>query len=336
MNIIMNSLPTAMVLFCGVGGSSLGLLWAGFKELLSIDNWHVAQRNFELNFRDGKYGHIPFLNADIMKLSAEEIMTKALIYAGELALLVITAPCQGFSIASGKANPLDPRNALFLKGIEIAAAIRPKIILFENVPGMLRPEMTPIMNEIKLRFKEQLSEYYIFCFQVNALFFGAPTDRERLIYLCIRKDIFKFSPLFLAATPNIGRFTIGKIAPAIRQIHFGQSKRIIRTPREFMCTITATEGVYYFENDVWTPLAENESYLKRFSSFPEDFELDASTALKCKLIGNGVPPMLMYHLAVYIRTEILGYPPVNALPMPTNIEDPTKKQKAGILYSANT
>lgn len=317
MQTLIDLIPTAMVLFCGVGGSSLGLHWAGFRELLSVDNWHVAQRNFERNFRDDKYGYVPFWNTDILKLTGEDILRKALLIAGELSLLVITAPCQGFSIASGKADPLDPRNALFLHSIELAAAIKSKVIMWENVPGMLRPELTPILNEIKHRFREQLSDYKIYCFRVNALYFCAPSDRERLIFIAIRNDVFKFAPLFRAATYDIDQFTISEVAPRIKLIHFGQSKRVIRFPKDFCPTITATEGVYYYENGLWTPLAENEAYLKRFSSFPDDFEFvdDETAANKCALIGNGVPPLLMYYLATYIKTHILGYPVTYALPV---------------------
>lgn len=314
MNFI-NPILTSMVLACGVGGTSLGLLLAGFREILSVDNWAIAKTNFELNFKEGKYGHIPFLLADLMKVTGVELMRTALIEAGELALLAITAPCQGFSIASGKANPLDPRNAIFLRCIELASQIKPRVILFENVPGMFRPEMVSIMNEIKRRFKSQLSDYNIYAFKVNSLYFGCPTDRERVIIICVRKDILR-RPNLSAMTPDISQHVISNVAPGIQQISFGQSKKIIRLPHEFMPTITATEGVMYFEDGEWHPLASNETYLKRFSTFPADFELqaDLSQAMKCKLIGNAVPPMLMYYLATYIRCEILGYPPHNALP----------------------
>lgn len=316
MESLLDLMPTAMVLFCGVGGSSMGLHWAQFRELLSVDNWHIAQRNFENNFIDGKYGYVPFWNTDIMKLTGEDLLRKALIAARELSLLVITSPCQGFSIASGQADPLDPRNALFLKSIEIAAAVQSKAIIWENVPGMFSPGLVAIMNEIKLRFKEQLSNYRIYCFRVNALFFGVPSDRDRIIFMAIRDDVYEGRPMLMPATPDIGQFSIANMTPDVEEIYFGQSKKVIRLPFEFCPTITATEGVYYFENRVWTPLAANEKYLKLYSSFPQDFELlaDETPANKCKLIGNAVPPMLMFHIASYIRTEILGYPPIDSKP----------------------
>jgi site-specific DNA-cytosine methylase len=315
MESLMDLLPTVITLFSGVGGTSLGLYMAQFREIMAIDNWHIAQRNFENNFKDGKYGYVPFWNADIMNLTGEEILRKALLKVGELSALVITSPCQGFSIASGKADPLDPRNGCFLKSIELAAAIKSKVIVWENVPGMFSPKMTPIMNEIKFRFKEQLSDYKIFCFRVNALWFGAPSDRERVIFIAIRLDIFKAPPVLRPLVSDISQFTIKNMTPNVEMIHFGQSKRVIRLPHEFCPTITATEGIYCFENEIWAPLATNESYLKRYSSFPDDFELlaDETAANKCKLIGNAVPPMLMYAIASYIRTEILGYPPTLAI-----------------------
>jgi site-specific DNA-cytosine methylase len=67
-----------------------------------------------------------------------------------------------FSEASGKFDPLDPRNALFLRAIAFVKAMKPLVAVYENVPGMYNPKLTPIMNEVKLRMKEELSEYKVF------------------------------------------------------------------------------------------------------------------------------------------------------------------------------
>lgn len=304
--IIQCCVPTCITLFAGVGGSSIGAHLAGFKELLATDFDPVAARNFGNYFKDDKY--VPYWVADIWDISPLDILQRTMLDVGQLCLLLITAPCQGFSEASGKFDPLDPRNALFLRGIDFVKALLPMVAIFENVPGMLHPKLTPIMNEVKLRLKEELPEYRVFCFKFNALFYGVPSDRVRLIYICIRVDIFRKVPVFRPVTPNIGEYAIANIAPAIQQVEFGQSKKIIRLPHEFMPTITATEGIRYRENGKWHKLQENETYLRKFQSFPDDFVLDGSLAQKCKMIGNSVPPNLMANILRYVKHEILCFP----------------------------
>lgn len=298
--------PSCITLFAGVGGSSLGASLAGFKELLAIDFNQVAKRTFEINFKNEHY--VPFWDRDIWDVSPLEVLKSTMLEVGQLCLLIITAPCQGFSEASGKFNPLDPRNALFLRGIDFVKELLPLLAIFENVPGMLHKYHTPIMNEIKIRLTKELPEYKVFCFKVNALFFGVPSDRYRLFFFCIRTDIFIIAPALVPVTPDISAFTIEKIAPNIQQIEFGQSKKIIRLPHEFMPTITATEGIRYREGGKWFKLGENVEYLRKFQSFPDDFILDGSSTQNCKLIGNAVPPMLMANILRYVKHEILCFP----------------------------
>ena len=298
--------PTCITLFAGVGGSSLGAYMAGFKELMALEFDSICKENFELNFTGEHY--VPFWQTDIWDISPLDILQRTMLAVGQLCLLLITAPCQGFSEASGRFDPLDERNALFLRGIQFVKELLPLVAIFENVPGMLSPNLTPIMNEVKKRLKEELPMYFVCAFKVNALFFGVPSDRVRIIAFCIRLDIFRKLPVLIPVTPNIGDFTIANIAPKITQIEFGQSKKIIRLPHEFMPTITATEGIRYREGGKWYKLQENENYLRQFQSFPDSFILNGSPAQKCKLIGNSVPPNLMANILRYVKHEILCFP----------------------------
>ncbi|MFN8323964.1 MAG: DNA cytosine methyltransferase [Chitinophagales bacterium] len=298
--------PTCITLFAGVGGSSVGAHLAGFTELLATDFDPVSALNFANYFKDDRY--VPYWVADIWDISPLDILQRTMLDVGQLCLLLITSPCQGFSEASGKFNPLDPRNALFLRAIDFVKAIKPMVAVFENVPGMLSPNLTPIMNEIKLRLKEEIPEYRVFCFKFNSLFYGVPSDRLRLIFFCIRLDIFRKVPVIAPVTPNIGDYAIANIAPAIQQIQFGQSKKIIRFPHEFMPTITATEGIKYREDGKWYKLGENETYLRKFQSFPDDFVLSGTPKQNCKMIGNSVPPNMMANILRYVKHEILCFP----------------------------
>src|SRR5689334_384147 len=95
---------TAIDLFSGAGGITLGALNAGFDVLLSADIDGACALTHRRNFAD-----IPFLQADIGKLSGKEILARTGLRKGELDLLIGGPPCQGFSII-GQREMQDPRN----------------------------------------------------------------------------------------------------------------------------------------------------------------------------------------------------------------------------------
>ncbi len=105
--------------------------------------------------------------------------------------LFATPPCQGMSCA-GRKDPLDPRNFLIYYAIEMAKAINPKFILFENVTMQ---QHTKIMLHGKSIYipqyvEEELGDNYEFNINriANAMDYGVPQSRQRYIYLLVRKD----------------------------------------------------------------------------------------------------------------------------------------------------
>ena len=168
---------TAVSLFSGAGGGSIGMLYNYLNELLAIDNWPVAQKAFEANFKDDR--HVPFWLADIYAISGMDILRRILMAVGELSIVLASPSCQGFSTAKGKIDPLDPRNGLLLKSIELIAQMKSKIFIIENVPGIGDPRNTSIFNEIKMRIKEQLKPLYeVKLFELDASYFGSPQERS--------------------------------------------------------------------------------------------------------------------------------------------------------------
>lgn len=102
-------------------------------------------------------------------------------------------PCQSFSMA-GKRQKDHPRNKLFLSFVKVASALRPKVVLFENVLGITRQfregekEWHP-WHEVCRAFR---SEGFIpIPSLVNAEGFGVPQSRPRFIMIALREDIAK-------------------------------------------------------------------------------------------------------------------------------------------------
>lgn len=125
---------TAIDLFCGAGGLSLGLRQAGFEVIGAVDLNPFACSVYRLNHRSVK-----LWEKDLRQLSASEIMSDLRLQKGELSLLAACPPCQGFSTIrtkNGLRNVQDQRNDLIFDVIRLIEGLRPKSVMFENVPGL--------------------------------------------------------------------------------------------------------------------------------------------------------------------------------------------------------
>ncbi len=105
--------------------------------------------------------------------------------------LIATPPCQGMSLA-GKMDPTDERNQLISYAIDIIKELKPKYILLENVPQLLKTKIK--INEKLITIPEyihfELDEFYFFAKQnlVSAMDYEVPQMRKRNIFLLSRKD----------------------------------------------------------------------------------------------------------------------------------------------------
>jgi DNA (cytosine-5)-methyltransferase 1 len=84
--------PTALDLFSGCGGLTVGLKRAGFSVLAAVERWDVAAEAYELNHKD-----VQLLKSDIRDCDPVELMRSLNLCAGDLDLLAGCPPCQGFS-----------------------------------------------------------------------------------------------------------------------------------------------------------------------------------------------------------------------------------------------
>lgn len=113
-------------------------------------------------------------------------------YKGTLDLISGGPPCQSFSLA-GKREKNNYKNSLPLDFAEVCELLNPKVILLENVKGILSA------------FKEGNSKYYawfevakVFCVKgfipicmlVNSKYFGVAQNRPRYLMMAFRHDIF--------------------------------------------------------------------------------------------------------------------------------------------------
>ena len=123
--------PSAISLFAGAGGCSLGFQQAGFDIRFATDISRDAVETYRLNFPQ-----TPCEVADIRDLGPETLLDKGKLRPGELDILLGGPPCQGFSSA-GMKQGADPRNSLIRHYIRLLEVIQPKWFLMENVEGLL-------------------------------------------------------------------------------------------------------------------------------------------------------------------------------------------------------
>lgn len=196
------SRPTAVDLFSGSGGITLGVANAGFEVVFCSDHDKACELTHKRNFPK-----IPFVRTDIERLSGREIMKVAKLKRGELDLLIGGPPCQGFSII-GQREIWDPRNGLFHEFLRLAAELNPKCVVIENVTGLATLNKGAVLREIGAAFAQ--AGYAVDCAELLAAQYGVPQMRWRMFFIGWRFDQGKRGGFPL---PTHGSAGIGDLVP---------------------------------------------------------------------------------------------------------------------------
>lgn len=196
-------------LFSGCGGLSLGLTQAGLQGLFAIERDAMAFRTFEANFLEPtpclrRFDWPRWLEKsawpidDLLREHAEDLVR----LRGDVEVIVGGPPCQGFSFA-GRRNADDPRNALFKQYVKVVDAVRPWLVLLENVPGMKVPHAAtsfiPSKRPARSYFEKLCQklvalDYDVHGELVDPIQFGIPQRRKRLIVFGVRRDVAQAIP----------------------------------------------------------------------------------------------------------------------------------------------
>lgn len=194
--------PTAIDLFAGAGGLSLGFQAAGFEVVLASDMSESCARTHTRNMPE-----VPFMLADIGAISGRDILRRCGLRRGELDVLVGGPPCQGFSIL-GQRMLGDPRNRLFGDFIRLAGELQPRVAVIENVPGLATMHNGILLREIGDAFREL--GYRVDCAELLAAQYGVPQMRWRMFFIAWRDQGV---PAASFPTPTHGSAGIGDLVP---------------------------------------------------------------------------------------------------------------------------
>ena len=162
--------PGVNSLFAGIGGFDRAFELAGANVLMQCELDKFCQSVLKRHWPSTK------LESDIRKLTPSEMPDADIWTAG--------FPCQDVSLARGNHGRNGLKGAhtsLFFRLMELVEVKKPKVILLENVVGLLNShkgcDFAIILNELTSR------GYGVAWRVLNARYFGAPQSRSR-VFIC--------------------------------------------------------------------------------------------------------------------------------------------------------
>ena len=214
--------PTAIDLFSGAGGLSLGFRAAGCRLLCAYDADPQARHSYRQNFsvlQAEAPPDVPEPEREFDRDYELGVSHLRLESGGKPDILLAAPPCQGFSqIGRGKLDSLsergfaqDPRNQLYRLVLDLIDRLEPMAVVLENVPSMRTVDGRNFADEIA----DTLASGYAVGYAIlNAARFGVPQFRDRLFIIGIRKDI--------GAGPHLPRAThSGPIPSGYEKFNWG-------------------------------------------------------------------------------------------------------------------
>lgn len=212
---LMRSAPTVIDLFSGAGGLGASFEAQGFRTVAAVDSERDCISTLKLNqcarlvAPDGKT-HLQdarLICDDIRDIQRSDLVPADAPRGWRPDVLAGGPPCQPFSHAGLGLALRDPRGQLFRQFVRLADELNPKVILFENVAGLVTSKCAEgIPGGALLAVQHAFEEMGYACkFQLlNAADFGAPQRRIRLYMLATRDVALPEFPLQTHASKPIG------------------------------------------------------------------------------------------------------------------------------------
>lgn len=207
-------------LFAGAGGLSLGFQQAGFDVAFANDINPDYAYTYTRNHPDTR-----FFCESIEDLSAVDVFKATGLRRNDIDVLIGGPPCQGFSINAPKRSQEDARNHLFQHyGRLVLEGLRPKVVLMENVPGMLSLRNGDFIKAIYELF--QGAGYRMRHMVLCAAHYGIPQERWRLIFIgTLLKDVDITFPKPTHYAPVRANFTGGRDLTWLMAMRNGNGNR---------------------------------------------------------------------------------------------------------------
>jgi DNA (cytosine-5)-methyltransferase 1 len=206
---VTHSRPRSIEIFAGGGGMALGLQQAGFEHVALVEWDANACDTLRLN-ASSRWASAEIFDGDVRQWTN----TRRARDVGEIDVVAGGPPCQPFSLGGLHNGDLDKRN-MFPAALHVVRKFRPKAVVFENVPGLMRPSFRPYFDYVVAQLREptltirksedwrahanrlakpkrgkrSLSYRIGMPRIVNAADYGVPQVRRRVIVVAIRDDL---------------------------------------------------------------------------------------------------------------------------------------------------
>ena len=342
--------------FAGGGGSSTGYRLAGGKILCINEFVKEARNTYHEN-----YPNTPILPDDIKELEGKDLLEAANVGVGEVDILDGSPPCSAFSMAGavvqGKGHSagfgqvkkysddkkVENIEDLFFEFIRIAKDIQPKVIVGENVSGLLMGEAKNYYYKITAEFGN--IGYNVSSMLLDSSHYGVPQTRKRVIFIAVRKDVtdvIGLTSLNIAGVfpeKNSEVVTCGKAFEDLnydeeeikmltetfsKGSHFETASKMPLDPKKvltgcdyhpkghhfnmkrisrFKPSPTITASGGCIHWSEMRKLALGET--RRATSLPEDFKLTGKWEQRSERMGRMVPPLMMKAIADSIYKKVL-------------------------------
>ena len=172
MNNVYQNTPLKYVdLFCGIGSFHYSFKKLGWECIMSCDTDKAAKETYKENYNQDPLG-------DIIEINPENISSFDILCAG--------FPCQPFSQCGKQKGFNDERGTLFFHIMKFVKFHKPKIIILENVQGLLNHDKGNTFQTIKTQIE---NENYILGYKVlKCSDYGIPQMRKRLFIIALKKE----------------------------------------------------------------------------------------------------------------------------------------------------
>lgn len=180
-----NSKYTVIDLFCGCGGLSKGFEMAGFNIVGGVDFNKEAIDTFNYNFSKSKGIYMNILNINEGKIKE--------LFGDKIDIIIGGPPCQGFSSANRNRVDDDPRNKLFYQFVKFVDVFKPKVIVIENVRGIVTANNGYAKKEIYKIFEKR--GYKVSHKVLDASDYGVPQKRMRNFFVMSKNFLFDFEKI---------------------------------------------------------------------------------------------------------------------------------------------
>ena len=318
--------------FCGGGGSSMGYKLAGYDVIGGVEIDPAMMKLYQLNLKP-RYSFTMSIN-EFNQIPDKELPAELF----KLDVLDGSPPCSSFSIAGVRERKWGKKSAfregqsqqilddLFFQFIDTARKLKPKIVIAENVKGLVIGKARGYVKQIVTCFKN--AGYDTQLFLLNSALMGVPQKRQRVFFIARRNEL-KLPEISLNFNEPV--ITVNVAFKGINQQNYSNDKikwltantKILwqkTKPGNSLATVHKNgsrfnEKKLSFDKPATTltthctplhPLLPRRITLSeaiRLQTFPDDYDFANTSGFYA--VGMSVPPFMLQRIALNVQKQLL-------------------------------